>query len=32
VNFNWYAGWLGRDHLVVMSLEKARATGVPLAR
>lgn len=32
MNFNWYAGWLGHDHLVVMSLEKARATGVPLAR
>ncbi len=32
VNFNWYAGWMGRDHLVVMTLDKARATGVPLAR
>jgi hypothetical protein len=32
VNLNWYAGWLGRDHLIVMTLDKARATGVPLAR
>ena len=32
MNFNWYAGWLGHDHLVVMDREKARATGVPLAR
>lgn len=31
MNFNWYAGWLGHDHLVVMDLLKARATGVPLA-
>ena len=32
VNFNWYAGWMGHDHLVVMTLDKARATGVSLAR
>ncbi|HEX2672261.1 MAG TPA: phospholipid carrier-dependent glycosyltransferase [Polyangiaceae bacterium] len=32
MNFNWYAGWLGHDHVVVMNLEKARATGVPVAR
>jgi len=32
MNFNWYAGWLGHDHLVVMDRAKARATGVPLAR
>lgn len=32
MNFNWYAGWMGHDHLVVMNLDKARATGVPLAR
>jgi hypothetical protein len=32
VNFNWYAGWTGNDRLVVMTLEKARATGVSLAR
>jgi dolichyl-phosphate-mannose-protein mannosyltransferase len=32
VNLDWYAGWMGHDHLLVMSLDKARATGVPLAR
>jgi hypothetical protein len=32
VNLSWYAGWMGHDHLLVMTLEKARATGVPLAR
>jgi len=32
VNFNWYAGWTGQDRLVVMTIEKARATGVALAR
>jgi len=32
LSFNWYAGWMGQDRLVVMTLEKARNTGVALAR
>jgi hypothetical protein len=32
MNFNWYSSWSARDHIVVMTLDKARATGVPLAR
>lgn len=32
VNFNWYASWAGHDRVVVMTLEKARSTGVPLAK
>jgi hypothetical protein len=31
MNFNWYSSWSGRDHIVVMDIEKARSTGVPLA-
>jgi len=27
VNFNWYATWLGRDRIVVMSVEKFAALG-----
>jgi len=32
VNFNWYAVWGGRDRVVVMPIEKARAGAVPLAK
>ncbi len=32
LNFNWYSTWEGRDRVVVMTLEKARAAGVALAR
>ena len=32
INFNWYSSWSGHDRVVVMTLEKARSTGVPLAR
>jgi hypothetical protein len=32
LNFNWYTGWAGRDRLIVMTMEKARATNVALAR
>jgi dolichyl-phosphate-mannose-protein mannosyltransferase len=32
LNFDWYCGWLGRDRVVIMPIDKARATGVPLAR
>jgi hypothetical protein len=32
VDLNWYSSWLGHDHVVVMTLDKARATGVPVAR
>jgi hypothetical protein len=32
VNFDWYSGWAGADRVVVMAMDKARATGVPLAR
>ena len=32
VNFNWYSSWAGYDHIVIMTLEKARATGAPLAQ
>lgn len=31
VNFDWYSSWWGNDRVVVMTLEKARATKVPLA-
>jgi hypothetical protein len=32
VNLNWYSSWAGHDHIVVMTLEKAKATGAPLAQ
>jgi len=32
VNFDWYSSWSGHDHIVVMGIEKAKATGVPLAK
>jgi len=32
VNFNWYSSWSGPDRVVVMAIDKARATGVPLAK
>jgi len=32
MNFNWYSSWNGHDHIVVMGIEKAKATGVPLAQ
>jgi hypothetical protein len=32
MNFNWYSSWSGHDRVVVMALDKARATGVPSAR
>ena len=33
VNFNWYSSWeSGRDRVVIMTLDRARATGVPLAK
>jgi hypothetical protein len=31
VNFDWYSSWWGHDRVVVMTLEKARATKVPLS-
>lgn len=32
VNFNWYSSWGGRDRVVVMTNEKAKAAGVALAQ
>lgn len=32
ISFNWYAGWMGQDRLVVMTMEKAKNTGVALSR
>jgi hypothetical protein len=32
INFNWYSSWAGHDRVVVMTLEKARGTGVRLAK
>ena len=32
VNFNYYSNWEGYDRIVVMTLEKARAASIPLAR
>jgi len=32
VSFNWYSSWAGHDRVVVMKREKARRTGVPLAK
>ena len=31
IDFNWYSSWSGYDRVVVMTLEKARETGVVLA-
>ena len=31
MNFNWYSTWEGRDRIVVMTVDKARAAGVQLA-
>ena len=31
VNFNWYTTWWGPDRIVVMTVAKAKATGVALA-
>ena len=32
INFNYYSNWEGYDRIVVMTLEKARGAGIPLAR
>jgi hypothetical protein len=32
INFNYYSTWEGYDHVVVMTLAKARAAGAPLAQ
>ena len=32
VNFNWYSSWSGRDRVVIMAIDRAKATGVPLAK
>ena len=32
INFNYYSNWAGSDRVVVMTLAKARAAGVPLAQ
>ena len=32
VNFNWYSSWDGQDRVVVMAIDRARGTGVPLAQ
>ena len=32
MNFNWYSTWVGRDRVVVMTLDKARRSHVPLAQ
>jgi hypothetical protein len=32
LNFSWYSTWEGADRVVVMSIKKARATGVPFVR
>ncbi len=32
VNFSWYTSWAGTDRVVVMTIEKARATLAPVAR
>jgi hypothetical protein len=32
VNLNWYSSWGGYDHVVIMSFEKAKATGAPITR
>ena len=30
MNFNWYSSWAGQDRVVVMSVQHARASHVPL--
>ncbi len=32
MNFDWYSGWTGHDRVVVMTIDKAKATGVPMVR
>ena len=32
VNISWYGGWIGRDRVVVMTMEKAKAAQIELAR
>jgi hypothetical protein len=32
VNFVWYSGWIGHDRVAVMTRDKARSTGVALAK
>lgn len=32
INFNYYSNWAGSDRIVVMTVDKARAAGAPLAR
>lgn len=32
INFNYYSNWGGSDRVVVMTREKARASGIPLAQ
>jgi hypothetical protein len=32
INFDWYCDWMGRDRVIVMPMQKAKATGVPLAK
>lgn len=32
INFNYYSTWAGFDRVVVMTIEKARAAGIPLSQ
>ena len=32
LNFNWYSGWWGHDRILVMTLAKAKESGVALAK
>jgi hypothetical protein len=32
VNFDWYSTWMGNDRVVIMTLEKAKASKVPVAQ
>ena len=32
VNVNWYAAWIGQDHVFAMTTKKAKAAGVALAQ
>ncbi|MFZ1219123.1 MAG: hypothetical protein WAO00_07510, partial [Chthoniobacterales bacterium] len=32
INFNYYSTWEGFDRVVVMTLVKAKAAGIPLAQ
>ena len=32
INFHYYSTWEGYDRVVVMTMEKARAAGAPLAQ